>query len=291
MAAVICDICGGNLMMDASGEFAVCESCGMKHSKDRVKAKVQEIKGVVEVTKGEAEKDRLKKNAETFLQMNDLYNALLIYDELSKTYPDSSEIWQRMLTIIVNYGVCLHHTTDYGQPKSVLTDSIGDVADEIIRVFKAYTSVSSTKEPIEKYTQIYYYNLCNGSITTSSYFDENDLKKILTENQVDFIMTTGKNNANAVNRLNILQEVTGCQHYDRCEFYFGRIIHCSYSDYDSTYHNYRRVERVANARELSERLEIMINTRKSNNLCRHCGGQFKGIFNKVCSKCGMTKDY
>jgi hypothetical protein len=45
MAALTCDICGGSLSMDASGDFAVCESCGMKHTKDRVKAKIQGIGG------------------------------------------------------------------------------------------------------------------------------------------------------------------------------------------------------------------------------------------------------
>jgi VIT1/CCC1 family predicted Fe2+/Mn2+ transporter len=45
MAVLTCDICGGNLSMDASGDFAVCESCGMRHTKDRVKAKYSEISG------------------------------------------------------------------------------------------------------------------------------------------------------------------------------------------------------------------------------------------------------
>jgi len=50
MAAISCDICGGSLSMDASGEFAVCDACGMKHTKDRVKAKAQEITGTVTVS-------------------------------------------------------------------------------------------------------------------------------------------------------------------------------------------------------------------------------------------------
>lgn len=88
MVALICDICGGNLVMDANGEFAVCESCGMKHSKDRVKAKVQEIKGVVEVTKGEAEKERLLNNANTFMNLGELSNAENILIKLIDDYPD-----------------------------------------------------------------------------------------------------------------------------------------------------------------------------------------------------------
>lgn len=48
MAALICDICGGKLVM-GSGGIAVCDSCGMEHSPDRMKEKIQEVKGVVRV--------------------------------------------------------------------------------------------------------------------------------------------------------------------------------------------------------------------------------------------------
>ena len=48
MAALVCDLCGGKLMMGAGG-IAVCDSCGMEHSADRMKEKVQEIKGTVRV--------------------------------------------------------------------------------------------------------------------------------------------------------------------------------------------------------------------------------------------------
>ena len=30
---------------------------------------------------------------------------------------------------------------------------------------------------------------------------------------------------------------------------------------------------------------------RNNNLCQYCGGSFKGLFFKVCSKCGKPKDY
>lgn len=59
MAALTCDICGGMLSMDPSGEFAVCESCGMKHTKDRVKAKAQEITGTVKIDDSDAIKEQI----------------------------------------------------------------------------------------------------------------------------------------------------------------------------------------------------------------------------------------
>lgn len=47
MAALVCDLCGGKLIMGAGG-VATCDSCGMEHSADRMKEKVQEVKGVVQ---------------------------------------------------------------------------------------------------------------------------------------------------------------------------------------------------------------------------------------------------
>lgn len=47
MAALVCDLCGGKLVMGAGGT-ATCDSCGMEHSPDRMREKVQEIKGVVQ---------------------------------------------------------------------------------------------------------------------------------------------------------------------------------------------------------------------------------------------------
>lgn len=48
MPALTCDICGGKLKM-GKGKIAVCESCGMEHSVDRVREKIQEVKGTVHV--------------------------------------------------------------------------------------------------------------------------------------------------------------------------------------------------------------------------------------------------
>lgn len=31
--------------------------------------------------------------------------------------------------------------------------------------------------------------------------------------------------------------------------------------------------------------------RREHHLCQHCGSEFKGLFNKICSKCGKPKDY
>lgn len=37
--------------------------------------------------------------------------------------------------------------------------------------------------------------------------------------------------------------------------------------------------------------DLLTFLRKQSNLCQHCGGSFKGIFTKTCSKCDKQKDY
>lgn len=48
MAALVCDLCGGKLVMGAGG-IAVCDSCGMEYSTERMREKVQMIKGSVQI--------------------------------------------------------------------------------------------------------------------------------------------------------------------------------------------------------------------------------------------------
>lgn len=44
MRTLKCDICGKKLNMDESGEFAICEFCGVKHTRERMQAKEQQMK-------------------------------------------------------------------------------------------------------------------------------------------------------------------------------------------------------------------------------------------------------
>lgn len=48
MSALVCDICGGKLKV-INGKMAVCESCGMEHSLERVREKYRESQKVVHV--------------------------------------------------------------------------------------------------------------------------------------------------------------------------------------------------------------------------------------------------
>lgn len=130
MAALTCDICGGNLTMNESGEFAVCESCGMKHDKRRVQVKVQEITGVVEVTKGEAEKERLLNNAETFINLNEEQKAIDIYRALANDYPGEYRGWYGLAKISIKKGCLLLNEIIQNECE---TSNIDNSANTLIR--------------------------------------------------------------------------------------------------------------------------------------------------------------
>ena len=93
MAALVCDICGGKLVMQSSG-VAKCDSCGMEYTRERIQEKVQEIKGTVkidgpvETVKGDAEKERLFKIAHNCKENKQYEDAIKIYNNIIEDYPN-----------------------------------------------------------------------------------------------------------------------------------------------------------------------------------------------------------
>lgn len=91
MAALVCDLCGGKLVM-GSGGIAVCDSCGMEYSADRMKEKVQEIKGVVQVDNTHLVKNYLElvNNA---LDADNNEEAELYCNKIIEIEPSNYEAW------------------------------------------------------------------------------------------------------------------------------------------------------------------------------------------------------
>ncbi len=95
MASLTCDICGGQLAMDSSGEFAVCKNCGTEHDKRRMQAKIQEIQGTVKIdgpvqVEGIANVENLLLRAERFLTQ-DLNKAEEYCNKVLDLQPDNEK--------------------------------------------------------------------------------------------------------------------------------------------------------------------------------------------------------
>lgn len=104
MEPLKCDFCGAGLVMDKSREFATCEFCGTKYLKETIREKIQQIRGevsvvgAVETVTGDAEKERLIKNAETYMSIREYDKAVQTYKQITQLFPDDYRGWWGLFT-------------------------------------------------------------------------------------------------------------------------------------------------------------------------------------------------
>ena len=99
MAMLVCDVCGGNLQMDAGGKTATCQFCGMQYSVERMREKIQEIRGTVKVegsvqarqtgTTEDVEQWRVLMHK--YLEASDYQNAYDIIGKIMQAAPSDEE--------------------------------------------------------------------------------------------------------------------------------------------------------------------------------------------------------
>ena len=101
MAALQCEICGGKLIGKPGGVFK-CDSCGMEYSTEWAKAKIQEIRGTVQVegtvevtgtvkVEGGANKESLLKRGYLLLEDSDWKGADECFDQVLNIDPECAE--------------------------------------------------------------------------------------------------------------------------------------------------------------------------------------------------------
>ena len=90
MAALTCDICGGKLVVGTGG-VAVCDSCGMKYSKERIQEKIKEKKGTVEVSNFASNDSLLKQENLTLENSNKELNTVLAIGDNSRDGQENTE--------------------------------------------------------------------------------------------------------------------------------------------------------------------------------------------------------
>lgn len=86
MAKLVCEICGGRLVMSGDGVLQ-CEACGSCYSKDWARSKVQEITGTVQV-EGIATAENLLKRAREYFNIQDYPKAIDYCNRILDMNPD-----------------------------------------------------------------------------------------------------------------------------------------------------------------------------------------------------------
>lgn len=96
MQAIKCELCGSNQLVKKDGYYQ-CEHCGTKYTIEEAKKLI--VSGAVEVVTGNAEKERLLKNASTLISINKMLEAQKTYEVITNDYPDDYRGWFGLFTI------------------------------------------------------------------------------------------------------------------------------------------------------------------------------------------------
>ncbi len=93
MNTIKCELCGSNKLIKTDGVYQ-CEFCGTKYTTEEAKKLM--IYGTVEFVKGSAEKERLLRNADDFINLGDFDKAYKIYQEIADQYPGDYIGWAKL---------------------------------------------------------------------------------------------------------------------------------------------------------------------------------------------------
>ena len=104
MTRLQCDLCGGSLVMDDSGEYATCESCGMKFKRETIKKMIVELSGPV-LVEGIANVEGLLARAREFEQAKDWDKAIEYYNRILDLDPNNAEAKERYAFFTKPYAV------------------------------------------------------------------------------------------------------------------------------------------------------------------------------------------
>ena len=367
MEALKCDFCGGGLIIADSREFAKCEFCGTKYMASTLRAKIQEIKGTVKVegaietTTGNAEKERLLKNAETYIYLNDKNKAINIYNQIQKQFPDDYRGWWECFklritenifnyqelynsirlcqnidviddyfnSIIQRFANSVHAINISNRKLEVLDESLNKIQmkeidsfskwiiydlPQIFAIYKNQHLLEFTKQQTNNYAN----KVFNGEIIPSynnSFGDGFIFPKPPLCTMWDFEYLGIKMDSKIRNHL--IKDSNGKKFVSDLKsflktYYFvadntgydirlghsqdqikaqgtpqailGRWLYLQFNYYDGGFKLVRLPTAITP-------LSLSQCHYRSMNVCQYCGKPFKGVFSKVCSKCGKPKDY
>ena len=153
MKKLQCEICGGSLMMQDG--IAVCESCGMKFSKDEVKKMVVELSGPIQIdgevkVTGVDDADTLYRRAKDAERIGELGHAEKTYYDATKKYPGDARMWLGYAAVQVKRK--LEESKENGRINWRFEHSFGDPkwCDEIEKLYERAQSLGGDTDEVQR---------------------------------------------------------------------------------------------------------------------------------------------
>ena len=307
MSSLKCDICGGNLSMDAGGKTASCVSCGMIHSLERVRELAKSIKS--------KNNDVVSKSDDTIKKINgfelyhgslmkytgDIKNIVIPYG-VTDMYCDCDFSFNEDIQSVVIPG-SLKNISGFSYCSKLTDVTIGEGVECIGDSAFAGSKISNICIP--KSVKV---------IEDMAFADCTNLTNIILQSGVEKIGYEAFRNT-AINKIVIPDSVNyiaisaflDCKNLTEVAWKkLNNIKFEAYIDDDddivienkSFWDSFKGTPYLEKLYrdvylplyEKREKKRLM-----NRGLCQHCGGSFveKGVFNKrwVCRDCGREKDY
>jgi len=157
MKKLQCEICGGALVMQDG--MAVCESCGMKFSKEEVKKMVVELSGPIQIdgevkVSGVEDADVLYRRAKDFERIGELEDAYDTYEDAADKYPGDGRMWLGKATVQVKVRLkkCENELEDDYYSDLYFRDSFMDSSwcDEIEKLYARAQSLGGVGDEAQQ---------------------------------------------------------------------------------------------------------------------------------------------
>lgn len=199
MAKLSCDICGGSLIFAGDLDTLICETCGVRYSKEAIGLKLKNnCVNSLSASVVDSEKDKIVVLAEDYVTTMQYSKALHAYLELIDKYPTDYDLYKRYLYLSVNYFI--------------------QSFDNFISVLNLFKRISHSDSEIREYIDTLYHNIVNKNDFSSFnlfnfvyYTDYSEFKKdlikklrtIFTDEQVNNIIKIGELNSYAFSSVKI----------------------------------------------------------------------------------------
>ena len=301
MSVIKCEMCGSNRLIKKDGLYQ-CEFCGTKYTPDEAKKLI--ITGSVEITKKKKKKERCLNNIYTLIKLNQISKAYQSLNNLIIDYPNDYRGW--WLLYKLSFNDFLYNDSNLCFPETRFSKELENAFklhdlhleyDELWKQicsayfkkcekpgfdFKSLQKDAEPQIPNSYYSKIkndatnkinasnLIVNFLNNNISNNLAF------KILESHGIDK-QTIKSMKSEVKQRIHFNKSVSFNINMSIFTKVIGNTVYWYSDNWDSHSHHYCVLSTPISYKDLG--------------LCQYCGGTFKGVFTKTCSKCGRPKDY
>lgn len=311
MNKLICDICGGAIVVQSGGKYGICDSCGANYTLDRMREIATGIK--VSQTGSKEDVEQWKALLDTYLTAFDWDAAEATVKKILEASPSdeySLDIYNK-LQIWKDYVIKDGTMVEYKGISNVIDIPCGVKCVNLENVNRNYMKDGikiTIPDSVERIENLQYSHLLLVSYAGDGRL-HHGLDEVFIPNSVEYINDNAfkgggvdflKKNC-AFPRIYLPKRFknqkfvsnTRYSAFDDKIFEYYMVEDFIFYDENETYETIKARERAEAEREKAEqeRMQRERAERLTLGVCQHCGGAFKGFFNPRCTSCGKEKDY